>query len=311
MKVQSITVSLLLLIIAAAAPLSSKDMDGMKAYRDLTEFEESVIINRSTEAPFSGDYVNEFSEGVYYCKQCGTPLFTSESKFHSGCGWPSFDSEIEGAVERRPDADGNRTEIVCSICKGHLGHVFEGENYTSTDTRHCVNSISLLFVPAERRERAVFAAGCFWGVESQFQQVEGVLETTAGFTGGDTDDPTYQEVCMGSTGHAEAVEVIFDNSTVSFEELSRLFFEIHDPTTVDRQGPDIGSQYRSAVFYSTDAQRETLETLITNLHARGYDVVTQVELLRDFWSAEDYHQDYFVRNGVGSSCHYRIDRFDD
>jgi peptide methionine sulfoxide reductase msrA/msrB len=311
MKIQSIAVSLVFMIIAVGAAVSLKDTDDMKAYRDLTDFEESVIIDRSTEAPFSGDYVNEFSEGVYYCKQCGAPLYTSESKFHSGCGWPSFDSEIEGAVERRPDPDGNRTEIVCSVCGGHLGHVFEGEGFTESDTRHCVNSVSLIFVPAERRERAVFAAGCFWGIESQFQQVEGVLETTAGFTGGETSEPTYQQVCMGETGHAEAVELIFDNAAVSFEELARLFFEIHDPGTVDRQGPDIGSQYRSAVFYTSDEQRETLEALIADLEERGYNVVTQIEPLSDFWPAEDYHQDYYSRSGVSSSCHYRVERFDD
>jgi len=305
MKIQSLTVSLVFLIIAAGAAITSKDTEEMKAYRDLTEFEESVIIDRGTEAPFSGDYVNEFSDGVYYCKQCGTPLYTSDSKFHSGCGWPSFDSEIVGAVERRADPDGNRMEIVCAACKGHLGHVFEGEGFTPADTRHCVNSVSLLFVPAERRERAVFAAGCFWGVESQFQQVEGVLETTAGYTGGELDDPTYQQVCMGGTGHAEAVEVIFDNSAVSFEELA------NDPSTVDRQGPDIGSQYRSAVFYINDSQRDTLDALISDLRDRGYNVVTQIESLRDFWPAEDYHQDYYTNNGIGSSCHYRVNRFGD
>jgi len=311
MKVQSAALLLVLLTIAAGAALSSKDTNVMKNYRDLTDFERSVIIDRSTEAPFSGEYVNEFSDGVYYCRQCGAPLYFSENKFHSGCGWPSFDSEIDGAVERRPDPDGNRTEIVCASCNAHLGHVFEGEGFTPADTRHCVNSISLIFVPAERRERAVFAAGCFWGVENQFQQLEGVLETTVGYTGGETELPTYQQVCTGTTGHAEAVEVVFDNSLVSYEELAKLFFEIHDPSAVNRQGPDVGTQYRSAIFFSTDEQRETAETLISDLRERGYSVATDVEALSDFWPAEDYHQDYYIENGGNSICHLRTHRFED
>lgn len=296
---------------AAAAALLSKDREDMKRYRELTPFEESVIIDRSTEAPFSGEYVNEFSEGVYFCRQCGAALYTSDHKFHSGCGWPSFDAEIEGAVERRPDPDGNRTEIVCATCGGHLGHVFEGEGFTPLDTRHCVNSVSLVFVPAENLERAVFAAGCFWGVEHHLQQVEGVMQTTVGYTGGSTEEPGYSQVCSGSTGHAEAVEVLFDNSQVSYEDLARLFFEIHDPTTPDRQGVDVGSQYRSAIFYTTEEQRDTAMELIGILRERGYDVVTEVQPLEEFWPAEEYHQDYYLKQGVSGGCHVRTDMFGD
>lgn len=295
----------------AAMMTGSREGRSMKRYRELTPFEESVIIDRSTEAPFSGAYVNEFSPGTYFCRNCGATLYTSEHKFHSGCGWPSFDAEIEGAVERRPDPDGNRTEIVCADCGAHLGHVFEGEGFTPLDTRHCVNSVSLVFVPAENLERAVFAAGCFWGVEYQMARTEGVLQTTVGYTGGDLEEPTYQQVCSGSTGHAEAVEVVFDNSVVSFDELARLFFDIHDPTTPDRQGVDVGSQYRSAVFYTSDEQREKTEELIGLLRDRGYGVVTMVEPLEVFWPAEDYHQDYYLKNGAGASCNYRADRFED
>ncbi|MBD3277182.1 MAG: bifunctional methionine sulfoxide reductase B/A protein [Candidatus Aegiribacteria sp.] len=307
-----VTAALVLVIILAAGAAGSEDGNGeMDDYRELTPFEESVIVHRSTEAPFSGEYVDEFSEGTYFCKRCGSALYNSDSKFHSGCGWPSFDSEIEGAVERRPDPDGNRTEIVCANCGGHLGHVFEGEGFTPLDTRHCVNSVSLLFVPEERQERAAFAGGCFWGVEHQLKQVEGVLETTVGYTGGETENPEYRHVCSGTTGHAEAVEVIFDNSLVTFEELARLFFEIHDPTTPDRQGVDVGSQYRSAVFYTTDDQLETLQQLKDELRDNGYDPVTQLQPLDQFWPAEDYHQDYYSKSGGSSMCHVRTDRFGD
>lgn len=300
-----------LMTIAAAAMLHGDEATMKKGYRELTPFEESVIVDRSTEAPFSGEYVNEFSAGTYFCRQCGTALYRSEHKFHSGCGWPSFDAEIEGAVERRPDPDGNRTEIVCAECGGHLGHVFEGEGFTPLDTRHCVNSVSLVFVAQENLERAVFAAGCFWGVEYQLASTEGVVQTTVGYTGGDVPEPTYGQVCTGSTGHAEAVEVLFDNSVVSYEELARLFFELHDPTTPDRQGVDVGSQYRSAVFYDSEEQKETVEELIEVLRERGYDVVTRLEPLEDFWPAEEYHQDYYLNNGGGSLCHTRTDRFGD
>ena len=309
MKVMATAAVVMALILAAGAALSEDGNGEMEHYRELTPFEESVIVHRSTEAPFSGEYVDEFSEGTYFCKRCGAALYNSDSKFHSGCGWPSFDSEIEGAVERRPDPDGNRTEIVCANCGGHLGHVFEGEGFTPLDTRHCVNSVSLLFVTAEKLERAAFAGGCFWGVEHQFKQVEGVLETTAGYTGGETENPEYGQVCSGITGHAEAVEVVFDNTKVTFEELARLFFEIHDPTTPDRQGVDVGSQYRSAVFYTSGEQLETLEQLMDELRENGYDPVTQLQPLDEFWPAEDYHQDYYSKSGGSSMCHVRTDRF--
>lgn len=116
-------------------------------FNKLTPEEEKVILGKATEAPFSGEYDNFFKDGIYVCKRCGSALYSSNSKFDAGCGWPSFDQEIKGAVRRIPDADGIRTEIVCANCGAHLGHVFEGENFTSKNTRHCVNSISLKFIP--------------------------------------------------------------------------------------------------------------------------------------------------------------------
>jgi peptide methionine sulfoxide reductase msrA/msrB len=276
----------------------------------LSPEEERVIVQGGTESPFMGEYCDTFEQGTYTCRRCGAPLYESDSKFNANCGWPAFDAEIPGAVERRTDEDGYRTEIVCASCGAHLGHVFEGEGYTPTDTRHCVNSISLRFLPVEPpSERAIFAGGCFWGVEQQLGALEGVLETTVGYTGGQTESPTYEEVCTGTTGHAEAVEVVFDPSVTSFEEIARFFFEIHDPTTLDRQGVDTGTQYRSAVYYTTEEQRETVERLISELTENGYDVVTELEAAPEFWPAEEYHQDYYASNGGGSSCHFRMPRF--
>jgi peptide methionine sulfoxide reductase msrA/msrB len=276
-------------------------------WRPLTPEEERVIVNKGTERPFTGEYVDRFDKGVYACRRCGAMLYRSDDKFRSDCGWPAFDDEIPGAVKRLPDADGARTEIVCANCDAHLGHVFLGEQLTTKNTRHCVNSISLAFVPAAEVKygRAIFAGGCFWGVEHWFQQQPGVIEATSGYTGGTTDSPTYESLHAHGTGHAEAVEVLFDPVRVSFETLAKLFFEIHDPTQHDGQGPDIGAEYRSAIFYTDDEQKQVAEKLIAELTARGMDIATQLAPAGAFWPAEDYHQDYYAKKGAAPSCHRR------
>lgn len=282
-------------------------------YNKLTPEEERVIINKGTERPFTGEYENYFEKGTYICKRCDTPLYTSDSKFHSGCGWPSFDQEIPGRVKRIPDADGSRTEIICNTCGAHLGHVFTGEGFTDKNTRHCVNSISLKFVKDTsdmktgevKTEKAIFAGGCFWGVEYYFQKAKGVKSTEVGYIGGHKDNPTYKEVCTGKTGHIEAIEVEFDPSQTSYEELAKLFFEIHDFTQINGQGPDIGEQYLSEIFYFDDAQKETAEKLIKVLTDKGYKVATTLRKATTFWKAEDYHQEYYQKNGHEPYCHAR------
>jgi peptide methionine sulfoxide reductase msrA/msrB len=278
----------------------------------LTEAERHIIIDKGTEPPFTGKYWSHAERGVYVCRQCGAPLYLSKDKFESHCGWPSFDDEIPGAVRRQPDADGRRTEILCASCGGHLGHVFAGEKLTDKDTRHCVNSASLVFVPEDKwpLQRAIFAGGCFWGVEHYFREVKGVLAVTSGYTGGTVAKPTYEQVCSGKTGHAEAVEVLFDPRRVTYEDLAHLLFETHDPTQVNRQGPDVGLQYRSAVFYTSQEQREIAEKLIALLKAKGYKVATQVVPASTFWPAEAYHQDYFTKHPERNTCHSRVPRFD-
>ena len=281
-------------------------------YRELTQEEERVILHRGTEAPFSGEYWDHHEDGTYLCKRCGTPLFSSDAKFDSGTGWPSFDDAIPGSVEQVPDADGIRMEIMCSTCRAHLGHVFHGEGLTEKNTRHCVNSISLGFVPeesAKATETAVFAGGCFWGMEHHFSRAKGVLSTRVGYTGGHTENPTYKEVCRGDTGHVEAIEVTYDPAETSYEELVRLFFEIHDPTQVDRQGPDVGEQYRSVVFYASDEQKAIARSLVETLESKGYRVATALEPLGVFWEAEAYHQDYYEKKGSQPYCHVYTKRF--
>ena len=283
-------------------------------YNKLTDDEKAVIIEKGTERPWSGSYVNFTGKGTYLCKQCGAPLYRSEDKFDSHCGWPSFDDEIPGAVKRVPDADGFRTEILCANCGGHLGHVFLGEGFTSKNVRHCVNSISMNFIAEEAPQSvetgtAIFAGGCLWGVEYYFQQAKGVKATSVGFTGGHKKNPTYKEVCEGNTGHIEAIKVVYDPAETSYEELARLFFEIHDPTQVDRQGPDIGEQYRSVVFYENGAQKKTAQKLIDILKQKGYKVATKLEPASTFYDAEDYHQDYYMKKGALPYCHFFTKRF--
>ena len=333
----------------------------------LSPQELGIIVDKGTEAPFSGIYTGEKRAGTYVCRACGQPLYESSAKFESGCGWPSFDDELPGAVRRSPDADGRRVEILCANCGGHLGHVFKGEGFTPKNTRHCVNSASMFFVPkgeplprsgplspggasgdfaddpagasehapafgfstglesaganaesaldrAESPEpaalkTAIFAGGCFWGIEHAFSQEPGVYDVVSGYTGGDIPNPSYEQVCTGRTGHAEAVRVTYDPSRVTYEQLARLFFELHDPTEINRQGPDIGTQYRSALFYGSEEERETALRLAHELERNGYRVMTQIVPAAPFYEAEEYHQDY-IRKHPGRSCHLPVKRFE-
>lgn len=284
----------------------------MKRYRTLSHKEEQIIEHKGTEHPSTGEYDQFFTSGVYTCRRCDNPLYLSSSKFSSGCGWPSFDEEISGAVKRVPDADGRRTEIVCKACNGHLGHVFVGENYTEKNTRHCVNSASMMFVSAKDihgQDRAIFAGGCFWGVEHLFKSLKGVVKVSSGYIGGRVFNPAYEEVCSGLTGHLEAVEVIYDSQVISYETLAKYFFEIHDPTQSDGQGPDIGSQYQSAIFYLTKDERDCALELIKILKGKGYEVATKVLPAQTFYRAEEYHQEYYQKKGGTPYCHRYQARF--
>ena len=283
----------------------------------LSEFEKHVVIKKGTERAFSGAYVYTKEDGIYRCKVCDAPLYRSSDKFESHCGWPSFDDAIPGAIREVPDRDGKRTEIVCANCGAHLGHVFRGEGYTEKNTRHCVNSISLQFEKKEKQAatapalaKAYFAGGCFWGVEYYMEQIKGVSKVRSGFMGGSVKNPGYYDVVRGDTGHLEAVEVVYDPAQVSFETLVKTFFEIHDPTQTDGQGPDIGSQYLSAVFVNSDKERQVVNRLIALLEKKGYKIATKVLDASIFYEAESYHQDYYERKGTMPYCHRRVKRFD-
>lgn len=292
-----------------------KDMNSQAkpAYNDLTAAESKVIISKSTEYPFTGLYEKFNAKGTYLCKQCGNALYHSDTKFDASCGWPSFDDEINGAVKSLKDADGKRTEIVCASCDGHLGHVFTGEGFTPKNTRHCVNSISLDFVPvvlpAGNYGTALFAGGCFWGVEYFLQKEPGVMAVVSGYTGGQVKNPSYREVSNGNTGHAETVKVTYDLQKTTYEKLLKLFLEIHDPTQVGRQGPDIGDQYRSEIFFMNGEQKKVADKLLGTLKEKGLKVATQVTRASEFYPAEEYHQDYYFRNGKAPYCHGYTKRF--
>jgi peptide methionine sulfoxide reductase msrA/msrB len=278
----------------------------------LTPEEEQIIVNKGTEAPYSGKYENFNEEGIYACRRCDAYLYRSGDKFDAQCGWPSFDDAVLGAVRSSPDADGLRTEITCTRCGAHLGHVFLNENLTPKNARYCVNSISMKFVPQKEsapKEEAYFGGGCFWCTEAAFKMIKGVNSVLPGYAGGnssaDGEDPKYEEVSTGSTGHAEVVKVEFDPTVISYEAMLEVFFTVHDPTTLNRQGNDVGTQYRSVIFYKDDLQKELAEGFIKKLEAEkvfSNPIVTEVKPLLKFHKAEEYHQNYFAKNPSVGYC---------
>jgi peptide methionine sulfoxide reductase msrA/msrB len=269
----------------------------------LNPAEKKILKDKGTEAPFTGEYNDFFEPGIFVCRACKSPLYESNTKFNSGCGWPSFDDEIENAIVRYEDLSGGRvrTEICCAKCDGHLGHVFHGEEITEKDTRHCVNSLSIQFKAYEKLEQATFGAGCFWQVEKIFREIEGVYLANSGYMGGDTINPTYQEVCKGDTNHAEVVHLYFNPDVISYETLLNIFWKNHNPTTLNRQGVDSGTQYRSVVFYHSDTQKKIVEISILEESKKWKNlIVTQLVSATTFYRAEEYHQNYLNKNNLGS-----------
>ncbi len=290
----------------------------MKEYLDktasLTPDVKRIICDKATEYPHTGRYNTVNTQGTYLCRRCGLALFRGTSQFSSGCGWPSFDDNVIHAVKQIPDSDGQRTEILCVRCDAHLGHVFTGEFLTARNLRHCVNSTSLDFVNDLQvldSEEAIVAGGCFWGVEHFLRLIPGVLKAESGYTGGHTLNPDYNAICQGTTGHYEAVRVLFDSSKTDYYQVIKRFFEIHDPTQKNGQGPDLGQQYQSAVFYYNTEQHQIAKSLIQNLQRRGYVVATKLLSVSPFWPAEDYHQDYYLKHQKIPYCHRPMKRFDE
>ena len=272
----------------------------------LTSEQFQIARLKGTERAGTGEFCERHEPGLYGCICCGTPLFDSRVKFESGTGWPSFTQPVkENAIKYEKDTSYGmvRVEVMCNTCDAHLGHVFP-DGPEPSGLRYCINSASMQLINEDKTEAtAVIGGGCFWCTEAVFQRVEGVKHVESGYSGGTIKNPTYREIGTGKTGHAEVIKITYNPEVLDYADLLRIFFSTHDPTTLNRQGYDTGTQYRSVIFYQNEEEQKIAEAVIQEM-ADYFDgpIVTELSPLGAYYPAEDYHQNYYNNNGNQPYC---------